>query len=118
MSNILTPQELRIGNWLQYDNKYFQVYDIYRDDDWDLFEPIPLTPEILEKAGFLQSETNIYWRRKEVQDLKFDISINTEGSIHIYRYKKDLSLPFVVRYVHQLQNLYYILTGRELEINL
>lgn len=72
-------------------------------------KPIPLTPEVLEKAGFKQFE--ISW------DLLIyypDIYLRYEnGSI-----KMGIKHDTKVKHLHSLQNLIFALTGEELEINL
>jgi hypothetical protein len=50
---MIKAKELRIGNWVldMYDNK---VKVTIIDDTVDWAKPIPLTPEILEKSGFVK----------------------------------------------------------------
>jgi len=69
---MITPQELRINNWVCYapDDTHFQVTEIHKDglsiknhieETWveiDEFEPIPLTLGWLNKLGL------VYWQRK------------------------------------------------------
>ena len=85
-------------------------------------EPIPLTPEILEKCGFeLKNDTrnsngwylNVDNRRicwsdsdKEIVSLYFK-----EGQNYGYN---DTLFDFKCKSLHQLQNLYFALTGEEL----
>jgi hypothetical protein len=69
-------------------------------------QPITLTPELLEKSGF--EKENDYWNLEGFKiwhDGKGFYHINSELLVHI-------------DYLHQLQNLFYSLTGTELEINL
>lgn len=101
------------------------------------FKPIPLTPEILERSGFenvssktgfglwilgaenvpgvhVEGPLNVCYIRKSVV-IYFGLSDIGTGFI----YGRDcLSAAAPTQYVHQLQNLYYALTGEELEINL
>ena len=85
----------------------------------DSVYPFPLTPEILEKAGFKYDEG------MESYDLFTSsglISIATDYSFFIG--DNHLECGFaggnksLVKYLHQLQNLYFALTGEELQINL
>lgn len=119
---ILKPEDLRIGNWvMEVLNKekevvmYMRVGSLSRDTLID-FEPIPLTPEILEKAGFkLSSEYGLpsYFHAL----LSFDIDFREDGIFVVLHH--DIWHELVkIEYVHQLQNLFYVLTGTELEINL
>lgn len=69
-------------------------------------EPIPLTPEILEKCGFEQANGIMLWECNGVQIAYETIC----GYFRIYpRTNK-------IEYLHQLQNLYWCLVGEELEI--
>lgn len=62
----LQATELMIGDWVSVKNKHVQVVGITTDSiettdkegfySEDYFEPIPLTPEILEKNGFEKKE--------------------------------------------------------------
>jgi hypothetical protein len=76
-------------------------------------EGIPLTPEILEKCGFV---FNHYWQSKMV-----DLSQDKDGFFlcaedphegDIYRLSKGF------HFFHQLQNLFFALTGEELIVKL
>jgi hypothetical protein len=134
---MIKKEELRIGNMVQFDNlnkKYPSVrivkikeliekgaividpvgLDLSLFYDGDNLKPIPLTPEILERCGFVKT---IYgWD-----------SVNT--SFNFYQARKDsLLLPcfkenvcgdnsFPIKHLHQLQNLFFALTGQELNYN-
>lgn len=72
-----------------------------------LIRPIPITKEILEKCGFKPS---------------YGDYINEKGD-KVYHFAgywhfdiDNCSIPFF--YLHQLQNLYFLITGKQLEINL
>ena len=108
--------ELRIGNWVQFkhtetpvrvDLGDFVMAREYKDERLDDYEPIPLTEEWLEKFGFEYSNLNGdsgLWKIPPFQ-------IYGKYNQFIYDYRLD------VNYVHQLQNLYYALTGEELNQN-
>lgn len=62
---MIKANELRLGNWVKYDNRYFQIHSIAdvfptlnTDEfgigvvDYNNISPVELTPEILEAAGF------------------------------------------------------------------
>jgi len=108
---MIQASELRIGSLVL--NKHGQVISIECDDIVDawhmpeLYTPIQLTPEILEKAGF-------------VNGVKNNISIGYYADDFI---KDQMSVAFnekmiKVKYVHQFQNLVHALTGEELQIEL
>jgi hypothetical protein len=77
------------------------------------FKPIPITEEILLKCGFVQCE-NEFWYQKNI------ISISPSvGTYEIQGSKLSLSVmrENPIRYLHQLQNLYWCLCGEELTFN-
>lgn len=124
-------KELKYNNWVIYNpygnlpgvfkqvkglNKTHVWFSDYTNDGSTihLCNPIPITPEILEKCGFeywtldhdCTDPNDAYWVHKK---MKFAIN-NIKWTVQ----KLDVKLS----YLHQLQNLYFALTGEELEINL
>ena len=81
------------------------------------FEPIQLTPKILLAAGFGLSE---FQNRMVItyENNKFDIWLYyyKEKCIYSSSCFPDGAKP--INYLHQLQNLYFALTGTELEIDI
>ena len=117
-------QELRIGNLLYCWNPINDTYDdtvikvnwkhirnrIEQPDDIT-YHTIPLTEEWLIKLGFME------------HDAAFDkdewcFYIEKHGGNWCLLMLRDNFYIKTIEYVHQLQNLYYALTGEELEINL
>lgn len=89
---------------------------------YDELIPIPLTPEILEKCGFIDRSGTLanrlgfgltLFERLEivwyVQDGYIRYQTKGQGFTHTFEH---------IKYLHQLQNLYFILTNKELEIKL
>jgi len=71
--------------------------------EFGLYEPIPLTEEILLKCGFKKrNDCEGYW----LNGILFYKEIMSENQ------------KTKIKYLHQLQNLYWCLVGEELEINL
>ena len=116
-------EELRVGNWVNYlgDNMQFDEIDlsylfnpsidIYKTD----LEPIPLTEEILLKCGFEKSAWDNYSTFRNMFCSEGCVVISLEHScIEI----GDLMLDINIKHLHQLQNLYFELTNKELEIEL
>lgn len=69
--------------------------------------PIPITPEWLERAGFTEQANAWNGPNKE-----FDFGLFAyEGDPYTYN---SCECNPKVEYVHQLQNLYFVLTGEEL----
>lgn len=118
--------DIMLGNWfIGYDGKPFQ---------WDaecfyltqgsvstnelINKPIPLTEDILLKAGFRKRKMSGY-------DTHFIYSLFIGGEAiditAIYNANFSIMLHGVargVKYLHRLQNIIKIVTGNELEINL
>jgi len=109
----MKPQELRIGNYVRYHhNGGFVEAPIFHLTDEDVnVLPIELTPEILEKAGFVFKNGYGYKHQK----LKA-ILTKVADSIGFHVRTTDFTLEY--QYLHQLQNLYFALTGEELDITL
>jgi len=109
---MISANELRIGNWVN--NALSQPIQVEVENiKWaqDIY-PIPLSPEIMFKAGFTYSDP--FWQLKHH---------NAAGLIEIYDSEED-GQPYIynwqasIRYVHQLQNLVHALSNAELEVNL
>ena len=111
-------EELRVGNWVYIEGSRQQIDAIENatapekcEVDYTLIKhvhPIPLTEELLtEKCGF---------RRNHYGGLylygKFDFDLTKEG----YFLVDDVGV--YCKHLHQLQNLYFALTGKELPVNL
>lgn len=120
----MQANELRIGNWLIINGKpnIIQGGGIAAIQSGYLqnTKPIPLTPEILEKAGF---EANDYLGKdivtKKHDSNTFPVYINLKTMSYCWvDYEGTIDDVIAINSVHQLQNLYFALTGIELEINL
>ncbi len=113
--------EFRIGNLV---DLYGSIATVQRFDfndrppnglAVDKGKPIPITPELLERAGF--EKTFKEWKPKELDDIiDFPVClIQDEDSWGIYS-NSDGDYLCKIKYIHQLQNLYFALTQKELEI--
>lgn len=117
------PNELRIGNVTinPTDNKVSIISPEHISDimlGYKNRDGIPLTPELLEKCGFTKKKFNTEWewsiKSNECNFKKFDFNESILGGYYFWTLQKVVEL----KYVHQLQNLYYSLTGEELNIKL
>lgn len=80
--------------------------------------PIPITPEWLEKLGFTHDIDNL-WSYKDFSIFPFLIGENGDCCSFFISYARaEEGRVWLVdcHYVHQLQNLIYSLTGQELSI--
>jgi hypothetical protein len=134
----MEAKELRIGNWVKESgiSSRKNTTDPYQCELSDMnyypfLEAIPLTEEWLLKFGFYSGFTGISEFSMDVNKSKHDL--NAIDTFRIYNscdlwHPEILSITDIsepndflalnaVRYVHQLQNLYFALTGEELTIN-
>jgi hypothetical protein len=108
----MKPTDFRIGNLIEYDGRVFEIDTIAEEFptlntaefgigvvSWENIKPIELTEEILFKCVFALNHVFLY---------------KHEGSF----WHDTLNGSIEIKYLHQLQNLYYILTGKELEIKI
>jgi len=120
----MKANELRIGNLVSNDGCLNTIENLMSDGvctlktmqgnfihaKYDLIKPIPLTEEWLVKFGF----------EKDGDDLVLDtdlfllVSYNDDDFVHLK--SNNLETIISIKYVHQLQNLYFALTGEELTI--
>lgn len=126
---MIDSKELRIGNlaesptgWIgsviELKSSFVRLYE--KDDlsaynfGSDLIDPIPITPEWLERLGF------DYKEHKDILSLAIDdktIVLAYTNPLEIelcHFYSEETTLLKHIIYVHQIQNLIFALTGQEL----
>lgn len=134
----MKANELRLGNWVLINNAFStekkpaRIIDIWFSGKsyQELSEPIPLTPEILEKAGFVKDALHNYTRKLKPNLITTEAYLVFAGDYLYLRHyngenrmddsvvtlwSKDLMKQF---YLHKLQNLVYDLENEELEVTL
>lgn len=115
--------ELRIGNWVQtkQTEKQFQVttstFEVLSVVE-SQYKPIPLTEEWLKRFGFDKDEeydegglVDYRWTLM-YRSLEFVSFWNSEELNGVNQPQTGVD----IEYVHQLQNLYFALTGEELTL--
>lgn len=142
---MIQANELRIGNWVQDPDRaildenegYRQVHGLTLENSivhhvakesssggigfsgnlLSTINPIPLTPEILEQCGFRNDhgEGSKWWMRPDLKH-SFGLGDYNEDFSELTFSKHPLNTK--IKYLHQLQNLYFALVGKELEITL
>lgn len=122
----MKANELRIGNWVfrtELSKTFHSKISAYtlscagHDGIIDFLSPIPLTPEILEKAGFVKdSGIDVY------KNGRLRVWVGARGKFLCYLIEENTTtghyIPNSFVALHQLQNLYFALTGEELNISL
>jgi hypothetical protein len=122
----MKAEELRIGNWVR-------IKDVPTTNEWQVesignlqqvagqlwsieeLEPIPLTEEWLVKFGFDKVADNT-WLLGD----GFYIDLKKGHITEVFVYWVDVNSRnnfIVIKHVHSLQNLYFALTGEELNQN-
>ena len=134
---MINPKELRIGNLVNSAGMVMVVSRIYEDrifykeyDPRTLMRhpsdiganPIPLTHELLLKIGADYDDHRPFDEFYDFESYYFECSKLTNVAIHYSHNNKKFYYPKYeiapVEYLHQLQNLFFALTGEELEIKL
>ena len=117
----MKTNELRIGNWVEHNQPKRGYYTTVQGSTFSvnvekLFKPIPLTEEWLLKFGFCDQNGYLIHLENELPiDLVYkDGVVSLEDSNELVTSTYFLNK---IKHVHQLQNLYFALTGEELTIN-
>ncbi len=103
-------KELRIGNWVMgIDRPYLVTAGVLFEFSGLKCDPIPLTEEWLVKFGLAVDKWFIDESFKITKDEHYGWEIHVQNATHTQ------AIAFAyIKYVHQLQNLYFALTGEEL----
>lgn len=116
-------EDLRVGNYVYSGNILTQIDSIDNEltelinNGW--FKPIPLTEDILLKCGFKKEKVSSYggadmWQGMGAYSYNGEwIFSGDYRCLHLVGY-----FNTQINYLHQLQNLYFALTGEELTIKL
>lgn len=129
---MINPKELRIGNLVSHYGEVKSVsgtnylglirLEQILDVSENAIEPILLTPEWLERCGFSKEPNDDCDDCETYSISKMDggIAPGKDGwylrIIHVDGYYQQ-KVGRKIEHVHQLQNLYFDLTGEELTIN-
>jgi hypothetical protein len=125
--------ELRIGNYLYLCGWNAKVVGVREDGVYvvndlnTLFKvditdvrPIPLTKEFFEKNGFiLLKDLDYYGNYFMSEDMRIEVYESSHGwVVHIDDKECCTAFSKCLKYVHELQNAYYVSTGKEIEVKL
>lgn len=132
---MIDEKSLRLGNCVMYENTTHVVEELRGRNNtivtrWikgtdhcihtaDELDPIPLTEEILLKCGFTKDDNGLDMYDPRYEDwLEMGFPVigrlsEAEGDSLV-----DDSGEIRINYLHELQNLIYCLTGKELKVNI
>lgn len=131
---MIPHNELRIGNFILIDNVLHQICLINNDSGFadasfigyqsegnthnvscasTRVKPVPLTDEVLQRSGFTYHDYFKFWQKVEhVSGKRSEMDIDRDYSLIDF-----MRRPVVKSIVslHQLQNIYFSLKGKEIE---
>lgn len=107
---MIDAKELRLGNWVLGDGKPTQITQMdFEQWTFDILEPIPITPGTLQSCGFVRAGR--FYEKDEIILLNVD-------NVYLYHYSNRSDKRATLKYVHQLQNLFFALAQEELPLQL
>ena len=117
-----------VGNWALVSGtitpKKLTAYDLVAIEEYIAeFDPIPLTPEILVKAGLSKADDiGVNWWRHPLRPKYYWIFDKSEGLFYSGYYSGNGSHTGsgnkIIKYLHEFQNAFYVIYGEELNIQL
>lgn len=127
----LSAQELRIGNWVyEGERTQFPMQVVAIGKDWAHLDfpgneggvweadikdlrAIPITKEILKKAGFCWD--GCYWNKNTDDFCKSVRYYEDESRLRVWYADVDITFHSSdINYLHELQNAYFMATGEEM----
>ena len=138
----MTTNELSVGNWVTNENGFAMfvqaiydddtVYLDFEDNEADTWEtdiedvhPIPLTEELVQKLGFRFFKGGSYGANYKMETRTDIMHIEKQRSwdhFDLFGFKKKAGYPFryalQIKYLHELQNAFRLITHQELEVKL
>ena len=121
----MKPQELRVGNYIghrEYGELYcetvawFDADEIHTDEgndyDWGDVEPVPLTEDWLRDFGFEWKKDNQWWIPSKGNSFRPELRMIYNETDFYFMVSAFYEIR--IEHIHQLQNLYFALTGKGL----
>ncbi len=135
---MIAVNELRIGNLVHFNNDglFHEIRSVSRDKihpielieldgsngyahncELSEIEPIPITEALLEKSGWKWNGLTSSFERYPDTDSRMHLRfVENNSSYTMFNYIRKCEIVKRIWHVHQLQNLYFALTGREIKI--
>lgn len=115
IQSVLKQNDCRYGNYIIYGGSITQLNEkemchFFRFPE--TYKPIPLTEEWLQKLGF---ELKGFYRLKVTSFLELCWKPH-DNTLNLQTEKNGFTEDSKCKYVHQLQNLYFAFTQRELTV--
>lgn len=119
---MIKSTELRIGNLVNWNGEVAIVSQLWErdiffkcgeNDLYDAIKPIPLSKEWFNKFGFVENclDEDNKWLNLKYRFLNF----SSDESVRFKKvYLSVNKMDIICDYVHQLQNVFFFLTGQEL----
>jgi len=122
----MNSKDLRIGNLVRVRNgrivevditylKHLALWEIEKYTPDPPIEPIPLTGELLIKLGFKKFNNKYHigfnWGAYSV----YEVGDIYDHWYFFHEFDKTKRITSSIKYLHQLQNIYFALTGAEFE---
>ncbi|HEU4904410.1 MAG TPA: hypothetical protein VFT06_16505 [Flavisolibacter sp.] len=124
---MIDKKEIRAGNWVikgSDTNAVSETFYVYKslEDEYsftftDHYFPIPLSPDVLGRSSFRHAFGN-WFKNIEVDGIDEGLPFLRYNQKTKQWYLFERLLPFQPTFLHQLQNLYFALTNKELAITL
>ena len=131
---MIQPSELRLGNFILFKNQGrigmvpcdYVHFDLLQKGDTSSFYPVVLKAEILQKSGFIENKD--YPLLPQAREFVLVLPVIGNHKNELFGYVKTNGECFIRAtvngavatnnffHLHQLQNLFFALTGKELEI--
>jgi hypothetical protein len=112
---MINSKELRIGNFIY--NVKDQIYKVvassFLGGTYLGFEPIPLTEEWLFNFGFKKVGQTIRLQVTNYLELCY---MTFDNTLRLQTIKSGFTEDTKIKFVHELQNIHYWLTRKELEL--
>lgn len=128
---MINANELRIGNYIEHlgnispctASTIYAVSQVVQPSV--MYKPIPLTEELMLRLGFENCwfsapDSDGVFRNKKEQNKDYFLHPLLSDKIVYYLPYFDMSYyigSVTIKYIHQLQNLYFALTGTELTLD-
>jgi len=122
--------KLRSGNYIMYDNRYFQIYSISDEFptlntiefgigvvDWNNISPIPITEELLVKCPQFEIQKCLSWSTGK--EVKYNVYLFDKFEYNAIQDNWYYGNNIIeIKHLHKLQNCVQDFTNQELTIEI